>query len=194
MNTIHKRLSMLRTEMEKLNLDALYISGTDPHSSEYLPERWKTRAFISGFTGSYGTIVVTRKEAGLWTDTRYFIQAQEQLKGTGIEMYKLRVPDAVSPENWMAENLNSGSRVGIDAQTISVSGFTNLRNILFERNIELVQTHDFPRLSDEPSSHTHCSTYRNLFSFTDYAADSNCDTNGYSRISHSLQEGLDNQK
>jgi len=97
MNEIRNRLKTLRMEMLKHDLDAWYISGTDPHSSEYLPDRWQTRAFISGFTGSYGVVVVTQEEAGLWTDSRYFIQAEEQLKGTGIKMYKLRVPDAVSP-------------------------------------------------------------------------------------------------
>ncbi|HDR50087.1 MAG TPA: aminopeptidase P family protein, partial [Mariniphaga anaerophila] len=98
MNEIRQRIKALRMEMLNRNLDAWYISGTDPHASEYLPHRWQTRAFISGFTGSYGVVVVTQEEAGLWTDTRYFLQAEEQLKGSGIKMYKLRVPDAIMPE------------------------------------------------------------------------------------------------
>ncbi len=142
MNKIDNRLNKLRIEMQKLNLDAWYISGTDPHSSEYLPAQWKTREFISGFSGSYGIIVVSKEDAGLWTDTRYFIQAQEELQGTEIMMNKLRVPDAVLPEVWLTKKLSSGSRVGIDAQTISVAAFRNLRNTLFEKNIELVQTPD----------------------------------------------------
>ena len=142
MKTIHNRISALRAEMKKVNLDAWYISGTDPHLSEYLPDRWQTRSFISGFTGSFGMVVVTQEEAGLWTDTRYFIQADEQLQGTGISMNKLRVSDAVPPEVWLTLKLPSGSRVGIDSQTISVSGFNNLQNTLFEKNIELVQTPD----------------------------------------------------
>jgi Xaa-Pro aminopeptidase len=142
MNEIQQRLAALRTEMQKLDLDAWFISGTDPHSSEYLPLKWKTREYISGFTGSYGTIVVTKTEVGLWTDTRYFLQAEEQLKGTGIKMYKLRVPEAISPETWLSEILNSGNRVGIDAQTISVSGYRNLQKALDKKNIELVNTPD----------------------------------------------------
>jgi Xaa-Pro aminopeptidase len=142
MNVIQQRISALRTEMQKLDLDAWFISGTDPHSSEYLPLKWKTREYISGFTGSYGTIVVTKTEVGLWTDTRYFLQAEEQLKGTGIKMYKLRVPEAISPETWLSEILNSGNRVGIDAQTISVSGYRNLQKALDKKNIELVNTPD----------------------------------------------------
>jgi Xaa-Pro aminopeptidase len=106
------------------------------------PSKWKTREFITGFTGSYGTIVLTKTEVGLWTDTRYFLQAEEQLKGTGIKMYKLRVPEAISPETWLSEILNSGNRVGIDAQTISVSGYRNLQKALDKKNIELVNTPD----------------------------------------------------
>lgn len=143
MNKIQQRLTALRAEMETLHLDAWYISGTDPHSSEYLPERWQTREFISGFTGSYGTVVVTNETAGLWTDSRYFIQANDQLQSTGITMNKLRVPDAISPELWLLQNFTKGKRVGIHAQTISVAGFRKLQNTLFEKNIALVSTPDF---------------------------------------------------
>ena len=142
MKTIHQRLASLRAEMQKLNLDAWYISGTDPHSSEYLPSKWQTRAFISGFTGSFGMVIVTKTDAGLWTDTRYFLQAAEQIEGTGFIMHKLRVPGAISPENWLAANLVKGSRVGIDARTMSVEGFRNLHGKLQEKEIELVNTPD----------------------------------------------------
>lgn len=142
MNTIQYRISVLRAEMGKLNLDACYISGTDPHLSEYLPAHWQTRLFISGFTGSYGMVVVTMDEVGLWTDSRYFLQAEEQLEGTGILMNKLRVSNAVLPEVWLTQKLSAGSCVGIDAQTISVVGFKNLKNILAEKKIDLVQTPD----------------------------------------------------
>jgi len=142
MNEIRHRLKTLRLEMLKHDLDAWYISGTDPHASEYLPERWQTRAFISGFTGSYGIVVVTQEEAGLWTDTRYFLQAEEQLKGSGIKMYKLRVPDAVSPEEWLAKKLDTGSKVGFDPQTLTVNGFRILNNLLQKKGIDAVQTPD----------------------------------------------------
>jgi Xaa-Pro aminopeptidase len=142
MNNIQNRIAALRSEMKTLGLDALYISGTDPHSSEYLPEMWQTRSFISGFTGSYGIVVFTATEAGLWTDTRYFIQAEEQIKGSGFKMHKLRVPDAISPENWLAGTLVLGNKVGIDTQTISVSGFRNLQKTLAKKSIELVAVPD----------------------------------------------------
>lgn len=141
-DTIRKRVEALRTEMRKLGIDAWYISGTDPHSSEYLPERWKTRAFISGFTGSYGIVVVTQNDAALWTDTRYFLQASEQLQGTGIEMMKLRVPDAILPERWLLQKLSTGSKVGLDAQTVTVGGFLSLQSVLQKKGIKLVQTPD----------------------------------------------------
>lgn len=142
MNEIRQRIKSLRLELLKRNLDAWYISGTDPHNSEYLPDHWQTRAFISGFTGSYGVVVVTQEEASLWTDSRYFIQAEEQLKGSGIKMHKLRVPDAVLPENWIAKKLQSGSKVGYDPQTLSVLAFRNLNNCLNKAGISMVETPD----------------------------------------------------
>jgi len=142
MNEIRNRLKTLRMEMLKHDLDAWYISGTDPHASEYLPDRWQTRAFISGFTGSFGVVVVTQEEAGLWTDSRYFLQAEEQLKGSGIKMFKLRVPDAILPEEWLAKKLDSGSKVGFDPQTLTVAGYRSLNNSLLKKGIGTVQTSD----------------------------------------------------
>jgi len=142
MNEIRHRLKALRLEMLKHNLDAWYISGTDPHTSEYLPDRWQTRAFISGFTGSYGVVVVTQEEAGLWTDSRYFLQAEEQLRGSGIKMYKLRVPDALLPDAWLAKKLDAGIKVGFDPQTLTVAGYRSLNNSLKKKEINLVQTPD----------------------------------------------------
>jgi Xaa-Pro aminopeptidase len=129
-------------EMLKQNLDAFYISGTDPHSSEYLPEKWKTREFITGFTGSYGVVVIAQEEAGLWTDSRYFLQAEEQLKGSGIKMFKLRIPNAVTPENWLAKKLPEGSKVGIDPLSVTVNGFRAFENVLNKKNISLIRTND----------------------------------------------------
>ncbi len=142
MNNIKPRLAALRAEMKRVGIDAWYISGTDPHGSEYLPPHWQTREFISGFTGSYGMLVVTKDNAALWTDSRYFIQAAEQLKDTGIELQKLRVPDAVQPEQWLAKNLPSGSRVGVDVQTLPISAYRKFREVLNENGIEWIETPD----------------------------------------------------
>ena len=75
--------------MQLQNLDAYVIFGTDPHLSEYLPDYWQTRSFISGFTGSAGMVIVSKVKAALWTDSRYFIQAEEEMSGTGIELVKM---------------------------------------------------------------------------------------------------------
>lgn len=139
---IQSRLSALRSEMRNLNIDAWYISGTDPHASEYIPEYWETRRFISGFTGSYGVVVVTHEKAALWTDSRYFIQAADELEGTGIEMIKIRVPDDVSPEMWLVQNLSEGCKVGLDAQTVSVAEFRSFQNTLQIHKLQLVETPD----------------------------------------------------
>ena len=128
--------------MLKQNLDAFYISGTDPHASEYLPERWKIREYISGFTGSFGIIVITQEEAGLWTDTRYFLQAEDQLKGSGIKMFKMRVPNSMPPDVWLTKKLSAGSKVGIDPNSVSVAVYRNLENVLGEKGISLAKTPD----------------------------------------------------
>jgi Xaa-Pro aminopeptidase len=158
MNEIRQRLKALRMELLRRNLDAWYISGTDPHASEYLPEMWQTRRYISGFTGSYGVVVIAQEEAALWTDSRYFIQAEEQLKGSGIKLLKLRVPDAISPETWLSKKLSSGSKVGFDPQTVSVAVYRNLANSLQKKGVNAVETPDLfekiwqnrPVLPDNP--------------------------------------------
>jgi len=139
---IRTRVNSLRAEMIKVGVDAWYISGTDPHCSEYLPKRWETREYIAGFTGSYGIVAVSKEEAALWTDSRYFLQATEELDGTGIDMMKLRVPDAVTPEIWFSSNLSAGSKVGIDAKTVTVNDFRNLQKGLLKKGIKLVETPD----------------------------------------------------
>lgn len=140
--TVNEKLAALREIMERECIDAYIVSGTDPHNSEYLPAAWQQREWISGFTGSFGTVVVTSKEAGLWTDTRYFIQAEEQLKGSGIQMHKLRIPDAVDYPAWLALNLTPGSRVGLDSFCTPVSTMKSLQNILNPKDIKVVEKTD----------------------------------------------------
>lgn len=135
---VSERLSALREVMEKEGLDAYIVSGTDPHNSEYLPASWKQREWISGFSGSLGTVVVLKDDAGLWTDSRYFIQAKQQLKGSGIKLHKLRVPDAVDYPDWLAKTLPEGSRVGIDGFCTVVSELRNLQSKLLSKKIQIV--------------------------------------------------------
>ena len=85
---IQKRITALRATFLSQNIKAFIIPSTDPHLSEYVAPHWKSREWISGFTGSAGTVVITESEAGLWTDSRYFLQAKEELDGSDIDLYK----------------------------------------------------------------------------------------------------------
>lgn len=136
--TIQEKIARLREIMEREGLDAYIVSGTDPHNSEYLPEAWQQREWISGFTGSFGTVVITKDDAGLWTDTRYFIQAEKQLAGTEISLHKLRVPGAVDYPEWLSNTLQAGCRVGMDSFCMSVRDVEHLKEVLTVKNIELV--------------------------------------------------------
>lgn len=117
-------LHQLRQAMQEHNIDAVIISGTDPHQSENPPAHWRGREWLTGFfseNGTNGTAVVTANEALCWTDSRYFIQATQQLAGTGFEMMKEDGPEAVDLIEWVAEHIPSGKTVGIDGITFSVS-------------------------------------------------------------------------
>lgn len=140
--TIQEKIVLLRQIMEREGLDAYIISGTDPHNSEYLPEAWQQREWISGFTGSFGTVVVTKEDAGLWTDTRYFIQAEEQLAGTGINLHKLRIPGAIDYPEWLVATLKAECRVGMDSFCMSVQEVECLKETLAAKNIELIGKSD----------------------------------------------------
>lgn len=124
--SIGQRLASLRAEMKRLGLDAWYLSGTDPHLSEYLPDYWHIRRYISGFNGSAGFLVVTADHAALWTDSRYFLQATDQLSGTGIQLMKLRIEGTPSPAEWLNSVLKEGRTVGTDTACLSVSQFRSL--------------------------------------------------------------------
>jgi Xaa-Pro aminopeptidase len=132
---IAERISGIRELMKTYHIDAYLITGNDPHLSEYIPKRWETRKWISGFTGSYGKVLVTLNDVLLWTDTRYFLQAAEELQGTGITLMKDRVPDAVSLEEWARKNLKPGNKFAFDGSTISTSEAIQLTSKLAANGI-----------------------------------------------------------
>jgi Xaa-Pro aminopeptidase len=138
--------------MVRENLRAFYISGTDPHRSEYMCGHWQTRKFATGFTGSYGEVVITSDHAGLWTDSRYFLQAEEQLQGTGVELHKLRVPQAIPVIEWLRNHLNAGDRVGVDPFSLPVETCRQFTNRLQDKNIQVVFLPEFLKevWSDRP--------------------------------------------
>lgn len=113
------RLSVLRSAMTANGIDAVIINKTDPHQNEYISEHWALLKYISGFTGSNATLVVTAGKALLWTDSRYFLQAAIELEGTTIELMKEDLPGTPSVADWLCDNLAAGRRVGINGQTFS---------------------------------------------------------------------------
>ncbi len=134
MNTSEK-IQLLRQTMQEQNIRACIIPSTDPHISEYTPNCWKTREWISGFTGSAGTIAVTSDKAGLWTDSRYFLQAEEQLKGSGIDLFKSGLPGTPPLKEWLAEELNEEDRIGIEGEVFPASEVRELTAYFSDKNI-----------------------------------------------------------
>ena len=125
---IPERISALREVMRRESIDAFIFPSTDPHNGEYVPDHWKCREWISGFNGSAGTAVVTLNEAALWTDSRYFIAAVEQLEGTGFELMKDGLDDTPSISKWLGRKLsfNGGNCVGVDGMVMSANDTGNL--------------------------------------------------------------------
>ncbi len=139
---IRDRVKALRSMMSQAKLDAYILTGADPHLSEYPAARWESRTWISGFTGSAGTIVVTKDKAGLWTDSRYFIQAEVELADTGIELYKMGLPDTLSVEEFLFAELKKESVVGVDGSSYSATSAEHLSGLLKKKQIQLDITQD----------------------------------------------------
>ena len=139
---MEKRLQSLREELRERNLDGYLITGTDPHQSEYVAPRWRTREFISGFTGSAGTVIVTLDNALLWVDSRYFIQAEKEIQGTEFQMMKLDTDNTPDPYRWLEENMEEGSCVGVDSSSVSISLFSMLSSRLKAKGIIIEATDD----------------------------------------------------
>lgn len=122
-----KQLTALRALMDAHHIDALVVPGTDPHASEYIAAHWRERNFVSGFTGSAGTAVITANGGYLWTDSRYFLQASEQLKVSGLELQKEGIIGTPTIVQWLGLTLKNGQTVGINPQMISVNAFRQMK-------------------------------------------------------------------
>ena len=118
---INQRLTDLRDVMKREHLSAFIFPSTDPHQGEYVPDHWKGREFISGFNGSAGTAVVTMTSAALWTDSRYFIAAEEQLRGTEFQLMKLKIEGTPTMAEWIGRECGPGAEVGVDGLVCSAS-------------------------------------------------------------------------
>ena len=126
MNEINQRIEDLRELMRREHLAACIFPSTDPHQGEYIPDHWKGREFISGFNGSAGTAVVTLHSAALWTDSRYFIAAAEQLKGTEYQLIKLKIEGTPTIAEWLGRECGAGAEVCIDGWCSSASAVREL--------------------------------------------------------------------
>ncbi|MDE5957909.1 MAG: aminopeptidase P family protein [Muribaculaceae bacterium] len=139
-------LSNLREAMKQHGIDACVITGTDPHQSEIPPHHWRGREWLTGFessNGTNGTAVITATDALVWTDSRYFLQAEEQLQGTGFSMMKEDGPEAVDLVDWLTEHTSKGQTVGIDGMTFSISFAQRLQQELADNGVAL--NTDFPQ-------------------------------------------------
>lgn len=135
---IPERINALRERMRERNLDAFVIATADPHQSEYPPDHWRHRAWISGFHGSAGTVVVTADRVGLWVDSRYYLEGAQAVAGTGTELFRLGLPDVPGYPAWLASALAPGSRVGCAGDLFSLAGFRALGEALAPGNVTLV--------------------------------------------------------
>ena len=136
-NIIIERVEALRNYLRKNGLSAFIFPSTDPHQGEYVPEHWMTRQWISGFDGSAGTAVVTLSNAALWTDSRYFIAASEQLKGTPFSLMKDGLPETPSITEWICKQLTEGETVGIDGDVFTTAEIEEIRETLNQAGIQL---------------------------------------------------------
>ncbi len=134
---IHARLDALRAQMRQKGVSAAIVPQADPHMSEYLSQHWQARRWLSGFTGSAGDLLVTLDEALLWTDSRYFLQAGQQLEGTEIRLMKDGLPETPSMVEWLTSNLKSGETVGVNAMVFSTATFADLKGALSRYGIGL---------------------------------------------------------
>lgn len=149
---ISDRLSALRRLMSQGGIDAAIIPQTDPHQSEYIADHWQVRRYFSGFTGSAGTLVVTADKACLWTDSRYFIQAAQQLEGTEINLMKEGLEGTPSIESWLTDTLQTGQTVGIDGMVYSSTAAESLKKQLAKHDIRIDTDFDAARAwTDRPT-------------------------------------------
>lgn len=143
--TASEKVGALRQKMQEQNIDAFIVYSADPHMSEYLPNEWQERSWLSGFTGSAGFVVITKDKAGLWTDGRYFTQAPIELKGSGIDLFKDGTEGTPNYIDWIISEIPAKGKVAVNALATSNANWESLQNQLGAKNIELL---DLPLLKE----------------------------------------------
>lgn len=159
MTVVAERVAKLRSLMEEKGIDAYVVPTADFHQSEYVGEHFKARKFITGFSGSYGTAVIAKDDAGLWTDGRYFFQATNELEGSGIRLMKMFVGDTPSVTEYLADKIPAGGKVAFDGRVLSMGEGQEYEEALTEKGIEIYYSEDLidqiwenrPTLSDKPA-------------------------------------------
>ncbi|MGZ5197323.1 MAG: aminopeptidase P family N-terminal domain-containing protein, partial [Kaistella sp.] len=143
--TSSEKISALRQKMQENHIDAFIVYSADPHMSEYLPEEWQERSWLSGFTGSAGFVVVTAQKAGLWTDGRYFVQAPKELQGSGIDLMKEGAEDTPNYIDWIIGEIPQNGTVAVNGLATSNTNWESLEQKLVSKNIKVV---DMPLLKE----------------------------------------------
>jgi len=136
----NRKLELFRSFLSKNGLSAFIVPSNDPHFGEYIQDHYKCMEWLSGFNGSAGTLVVTMNDAALWTDSRYFVQAENQLTGSDIELKKMKMPGTETTNKWLSDRLQKNSKVGVDANLFSVAEYNSLKEQLLP--LELVMCND----------------------------------------------------
>lgn len=157
--TVVERLAALRKEMKKRGISIYVIPTSDFHESEYVGEHFKARAFLTGFTGSAGTAVVTLEEAGLWTDGRYFVQAEKQLAGSSVTLFRMGEEGVPTVSEYLKQKLTKGSCLGFDGRVVNSNLGTQWKKIALEKEAKLYVEEDLvdliweerPKLSQKPA-------------------------------------------
>lgn len=144
MNSPSQRLQQLRMAMTNAGVDGLIVTSADPHLSEYLPARWQTRQWLSGFTGSMGTLALTRHEAALFADSRYWVQAERELAGSGIVLEKISSGGSTAHVDWLIARLSADKVVSVDGQTLALAAAHSLESALQRAGVRLRTDLDLP--------------------------------------------------
>lgn len=143
---INSRVNQLRVAMRKKGFDAYLVPSNDPHQSEYVAEHWQARTWLSGFTGSAGLLIVSNEKAGLWTDARYFIQAEKELAGSSIDLHPMRNISQPEYLAWLNEQLPESGRLGLDGRLFTKGQLQRLTKVLQSKKIDII--HDFDLISE----------------------------------------------
>lgn len=141
--TVNEKILAIRAKMTEQGISAVIIPSADPHMSEYVSEHWKTRAYLSGFSGSAGTLLVTDTSSGLWTDGRYYVQAATELANTEITLFRAAEPDCPTFTKYLADNMKDGSTVGLNGKLFSTRAIKDMKKKYEKKGIKLNCNIDF---------------------------------------------------